>query len=213
MAPACQELAPGAELETLTVNGSSRLVFSTGGAGVRPPRAYFNLDWSLKRAGGFKVKDANGVSPMCMGVRLKLMPTRRTSSPWTRRGALRATSPSCRTISLPILRRTTERRLRPAFGHGHQHLYRQQCCSNGPCAGKRLIHKVSCRGAFALMRLLQRKGTNARPAPIAFRQVLPAAMPNTVAPPAMTMVIGPPIAPMAAAASKGPAPTDSRLNR
>jgi len=24
MAPACQELAPGAELETLTVNGSSR---------------------------------------------------------------------------------------------------------------------------------------------------------------------------------------------
>ncbi len=56
MAPACQELAPGAELETLTVNGSSRekskssrLVFSTGGDGVLPPRAYFNLDLSLKR--------------------------------------------------------------------------------------------------------------------------------------------------------------------
>jgi hypothetical protein len=88
MAPACQELAPGAELETLTVNRSSRekskssrLVFSTGGAGVQPPRAYFNLDWSLKRAGGFKVKDANRISPMCMGVRLKLMPTRRASSP------------------------------------------------------------------------------------------------------------------------------------
>jgi hypothetical protein len=25
------------------------LVLSTGGAGLQPPRAYFNLDWSLKR--------------------------------------------------------------------------------------------------------------------------------------------------------------------
>jgi hypothetical protein len=56
MASARQKLAPGAELETRTVNGSSRekskssrLVLSTGGAGLQPPRAYFNLDWSLKR--------------------------------------------------------------------------------------------------------------------------------------------------------------------
>jgi hypothetical protein len=54
MASARQKLAPGAELETRTVNGSSRekskssrLVLSTGGAGLQPPRAYFNLDWSL----------------------------------------------------------------------------------------------------------------------------------------------------------------------
>jgi hypothetical protein len=39
------------------------------------------------------------------------------------------------------------------------------------------------------MRLLQRKGADTRPALIAFRKVLPAAIPNTVAPPAMTMVI------------------------
>ena len=68
MAPACQELAPGAELETLTVNGSSRekskssrLVFSTGGDGVQPPRGYFNLDWSLKRVSRFGQKQTLGI--------------------------------------------------------------------------------------------------------------------------------------------------------
>jgi hypothetical protein len=84
MAPACQELAPGAELETLTVNGSSReksksgrLVFSTGGAGVQPPRAYFNLDWSVKRVSRFKSRRV--LAPTIV----PKQSTRRFPPPWT----------------------------------------------------------------------------------------------------------------------------------